>query len=247
MSNYRAAPITRTPAYKQVADAIESDIVSGRLAVGDELPTEAALSEQFGVTRSTVREGVRMLEQTGLIARGGAKRLIVAQPSTLDMAKTAARGLSVAGVTFGEVWEVLATNFPHGARLAAERADASTHNAMRDVIQQLSETANDDHENTVEHATAFLSLVSAGVSNRFMQMMLESLTELIAESLRQVIGGAPDAKDRILKAQSEILAAIEARDGERAQDWMRRHIDDLKRGYDIAGVGLDSVLRGLDA
>jgi len=58
--------IERAPAYKLVYDAIEKQIFAGRLKVGDPLPAETTLAEQFGVNRSTVREGIRLLEQSGL-------------------------------------------------------------------------------------------------------------------------------------------------------------------------------------
>lgn len=64
-----------------VFDALEEEILSGRLAEGDSVPTEMALCEQFDVQRSTVREGIRLLEQSGLVVRNG-KRLTVVRPKT---------------------------------------------------------------------------------------------------------------------------------------------------------------------
>ena len=64
-------------AYQLVADAIEAEIVSGRLVPGDEIGTEAELVRQFGVNRSTIREGIRVLEQSGLVRRGGSRKLSV--------------------------------------------------------------------------------------------------------------------------------------------------------------------------
>ena len=51
--------ITPIPAYQMVAEAIEREILSGRLRPGDPIGTEAELVRQFGVNRSTVREGIR--------------------------------------------------------------------------------------------------------------------------------------------------------------------------------------------
>ena len=62
-------------AYEMVAEAIEAEIVSGRLRPGDEIGTEAALVRQFGVNRSTVREGIRVLEQGGLVRREASRKL----------------------------------------------------------------------------------------------------------------------------------------------------------------------------
>ena len=57
------------PAYELVAEAIERKILGGRMRPGDPIGTESELVQQFGVNRSTVREGIRLLEQSGLVAR----------------------------------------------------------------------------------------------------------------------------------------------------------------------------------
>jgi GntR family transcriptional repressor for pyruvate dehydrogenase complex len=50
----RFARLERAPAYKNVSEAILKDIIDGRLTVGNRLPSEQKLAEQFGVRRSTV-------------------------------------------------------------------------------------------------------------------------------------------------------------------------------------------------
>ena len=55
------------PAYQQVADQLRDRILDGSVAAGDRLPTEVELSEIFGVSRSTVREALRVLASRGLI------------------------------------------------------------------------------------------------------------------------------------------------------------------------------------
>lgn len=56
-------PIDVAPAYQKVADAIEREIVNGRIKPGDPIGTEHDLVRQFGVNRSTIREGIRVLEE----------------------------------------------------------------------------------------------------------------------------------------------------------------------------------------
>ena len=84
--------IERAPAYKLVYDAIEKQIFAGRLKVGDPLPAETTLAEQFGVNRSTVREGIRLLEQSGLVERQGGKRPRISIPHYLELASSANYG-----------------------------------------------------------------------------------------------------------------------------------------------------------
>ncbi|MBQ1764640.1 MAG: FadR family transcriptional regulator, partial [Aquincola sp.] len=51
----------------QVASALETEIRAGRLAAGDKLPTEAVLVQQFGVSRTVVREAISRLKSRGLV------------------------------------------------------------------------------------------------------------------------------------------------------------------------------------
>ena len=74
--------IKSRPAYEMVAEAIERKILAGRLKPGDPVGTESGLVGQFGVNRSTVREGIRLLEQSGLVSREPSRRLSVACRTT---------------------------------------------------------------------------------------------------------------------------------------------------------------------
>ena len=57
------------PRYQQLADELMADIRAGRLKVGGKMPGEHELVERFGVSRHTVRESLRVLEELGLIGR----------------------------------------------------------------------------------------------------------------------------------------------------------------------------------
>lgn len=64
-----AALVGRPTRYLQVAQSLAADIADGRYAVGSLLPGEAELTARFGVSRATVREALRRLQQLGLVSR----------------------------------------------------------------------------------------------------------------------------------------------------------------------------------
>src|SRR4051794_29239942 len=97
--------IVAMPAYKMVAEAIERDIVAGKIRPGEPLGTESALATEFGVNRSTVREGIRLLEHGGLIRRDSSRRLWVGLPQDDRMAARMSRALVLHEVTFRELYE----------------------------------------------------------------------------------------------------------------------------------------------
>src|SRR3954452_12089722 len=70
-----------TRAYEQLADLLRDQIMSGALREEQRLPSETQLAEQCGVSRSTVREAFRMLQEGGLIERAGPGVMIVRRHS----------------------------------------------------------------------------------------------------------------------------------------------------------------------
>lgn len=235
-------PIERAPAYMKVFRAIEDKISSGALKDGAHLPTEAELCAQFGVTRSTVREGLRLLEQTGLVVRGPAKKFVIRRPGASDIAAAASKSFALGGVTFSEVFDALATLYPEAARLAARRLSKADIAELKQVGAAMKAARDADHEATVAGAVEFFQLIATGLGNRVMLAMLQSLNLMIGESLRHVIARAPKAKDRIMNAQRKLTDAFEARDAVLAAEWMEKHIADLKRGYDVAKVDMDEAI-----
>ncbi len=73
--------MTRTPIWQSIATSLRSAIAEGHYSAGERLPTEAALSERFGVNRHTVRHAIRHLADEGLVhARRGAGVFVLARP-----------------------------------------------------------------------------------------------------------------------------------------------------------------------
>src|SRR5256885_1262003 len=68
----------RRRVFEPVHERLRGDILAGRLAPGDSVPSERALAEEFGVGRHAVREALKRLEQAGLvrISQGGATRVL---------------------------------------------------------------------------------------------------------------------------------------------------------------------------
>ena len=68
------------------------------------------------------------------------------------------------------------------------------------------------------------------------------LVQLVEPSLAIIIDRLPQARRRIVAAQRALLAAIRDQDGEAASAWMRRHIEDFRRGFEQAGLPMETVV-----
>lgn len=115
---------------EQVADQLRRRIADGEWAVGALLPTELELTRELGVSRNSVREGVRSLVHAGLLgARAGYGTFVVA---TSDLAPTLARRLVHDRAT--DIAEVRLLLEREGARLAATRATVRQIEGMTEAL-----------------------------------------------------------------------------------------------------------------
>lgn len=73
-------PLSPTPIYVQIADAIAARIASGVLPAGRPIPSEASMVQEFGVARATVRHAVAELRRRGLVFTIQARGTYVGQP-----------------------------------------------------------------------------------------------------------------------------------------------------------------------
>ena len=233
--------LTIPRAYEAVHKALEEEILSGRIATGTPLPTETELAEQFGVTRHTVREGMRALEQSGLVKREAGRRLHAALPHHEELAPRGSRALLMQGVTFRELWEVALRLEVCAAELVAPLIDDALVEKLEANVQA-TETALAEGRSIIALDVAFHALIAEATGNRVLLMSREPVSLLFYPSLEKLFRH-PETRGlspaRVVEAHREILHAIRARDAQGTRDWMERHIADFRRGYDLAGIDLD--------
>jgi GntR family transcriptional regulator, transcriptional repressor for pyruvate dehydrogenase complex len=225
------------PAYQRVSEAVERMIASGQLVAGDWLPTEADLCTKLGVNRSTVREGLRGLEHSGLVKRDG-KRLKVAIPHYSELASRASRALAMHQVTFRELWEASETLETLTAVLAVGRIKSEAIDALAANIKAMKERI-DDVDSVVSLDIEFHDLIAEAADNRALSLAREPIS-LLFYPAGKVIMSRLKTQKRILDAHQKIVELLRAKDLEGVRKWMTRHIGDIKRGYQLAGLGMDS-------
>lgn len=227
------------PAYRQVAQAIEEMITSGRLKPDEWLPTESDLSTQFGVNRSTIREGIRVLEHAGLVRRDG-KRLRVTIPHYMDLASRASRALALHQVTFRELWEISVELESISAGLAAERIDESGLRALEANVEEMRERI-DDPDSVIALDIEFHDLLAEASTNRALALAREPISLLFHPAGATILPRLK-TQQRILDAHIKILELMHARDISAVRKWMERHMHDFRRGYELTGISMTEPL-----
>lgn len=235
--------IRTVPAYRILAEAMIERILDGRLREGDQLPTEARLCDMFGVNRSTVRESIRVLEEANLIRREHAKKMVISRPSEAEVGKQLERALVLHEIGFDELWEAMHVLEPNMARLAAARVATESESLARleDNLQR-TEDALRAGQSIVDLDIEFHGIVAAMSGNRALVLAREPLSRLFYPAFEAVMNRVPIAGRRLLQAHRAIFSAIGDGDQESAQEWMRKHVDDFRRGYQRASLDLQSPI-----
>jgi GntR family transcriptional regulator, transcriptional repressor for pyruvate dehydrogenase complex len=230
-------------AYEQLADALRESIHSGALRVGDRLPSETKLGQDAGVSRSTVREALRILQEAGLIERTSPKVMVVRRQSEESSHREVTAALHRRNVTFHHLHEALLTIEPELTRLATERADAGD---IRELQSNL-EAQQRNLENFAEwcRLDADFHLTIAEMSaNPALIVTRGPLWNLLLPVLNRFISST-SLTGHALRYHHRILAEIEARDSELAAAVSRRHVNDFRVAWEKAGLDFDMQVADL--
>jgi GntR family transcriptional regulator, transcriptional repressor for pyruvate dehydrogenase complex len=218
-------------AYLEVADKLREQILTGKLVAGARLPSEAELCEQFGVSRSTIREALRMLSSRHLLttSRGVGGGSQVAHIDHDDVSQLLQDFIVLltqsAGVSLAELMEARDLLEVPAARLAAGRRTDEQLAELRAAIPH-----SPDLRDIFELNRRFHHVLLQVAGNRLLTIVTEPMFYVM--QTRFLSHRATMASwERIREDHAAILVAVEAGDGERAGDEMAAHLVRLRETY----------------
>lgn len=220
-------PVQVIRLYEQIVEQIEQQILTGQLQPGQQLPSERELAEQFGASRTSVREAIRTLREKGLVEVHPGRGTFVVNNHSQGIRQSLGWVLRANPAKgFADLIEVREILEPEIAALAAERA-AETHvEALREAIARM-DAAMDDAEAFIEADSDFHITLAEAAGNELLSLMLDTIVDLLHE-LRMRIFHVPGGPERGQYYHKRLLAAIEARDPEQARELMRAHMKQVR-------------------
>ncbi|NHU86178.1 FadR family transcriptional regulator [Kocuria sp. JC486] len=223
------------PAYAAVLRWVEERLRSGDLAVGQKLPGERALAEEFGISRASVREAVRVLAAMGLVRSGTgsgpkAGAVVVSEPSAaLSWAlrmHVATKALPMADVVATRV--LLETQAALATGLGVEEEQrGKVLVAARSYLEEMDDPSIPDARFHDLDARFHVELTTLG-GNVVLTTVMQSLRDAVIGYVQQSVAHVPDwigLRARLQREHCGILEAFEAQDGARAARLLRGHIE----------------------
>ncbi len=202
------------PLRKQVYEVLRKAILSGKLKPGEKI-TEVEIADKLNVSRTPVREAIRMLELEELIA-------IIPQ-----------RGVFVAGIKsikeINDIFQVRSELEGLAASQATKHISEEQLKKIEDNIEQIKKCiADKDLERCIEIDIAFHQIIYEASDNKWLQKLLDTLFEQITRFRGRSLG----REGRMAKAlheHKELAEALSERDAKKAKKLSKQHIESARQ------------------
>lgn len=214
---------------EEVATRLREMIHSGELSAGDKLPAERDLAKILGVSRPTLRAGIRSLSAVGILqSRQGAGTFVAAAEESPTLDSSPLRMLSALhGFSSDEMFE---------ARLALEMSIAGMA-ARRVTSEQMTQLAEEiagmyaslgEPEQYLVHDMRFHQIVAAASGNRILTALMNMVATILFEYRSKTVKRATDLKESA-EQHHNIYRALRDRNPEAAEQAMHDHLIETQK------------------
>jgi DNA-binding FadR family transcriptional regulator len=223
-------PAKRTRSFEDVVEQIRNAVIDGKIQKGERFPNERELCRVFGVSRSTLREGIRALEALGVVeVKPGATGGMFASEPRGDQVGAALESLiRFSGATARDLWEFRVSFEGETAFWAAARATADDVAALDEIVAEWRALISDDRTpwpTLAELDVRFHDAIAAASHNQVRIAIMLGLSRAIfrASATLEPYVDQPMRKT-IEKELAGIAEAVRHHNQNLARSRMRRHV-----------------------
>lgn len=236
VSEVRFQPVQPVRAYERIVEQVEEAVLRGDLLPGSRLPSERELMTQFSVSRSTVREALRVLESGGVVrSRPGDPHGPEVLPfSSGTLRKQMMRLAHVDGVTLAELVAFRMVLDGSANELAAALRTAEQLAEMEARLADMRAALDLGYEQFSEADVAFHEAVARASGNGLLQVCADVVRGVVLGLIADKIEHSPDSRslmEESLHHHAEVFAAVRDGDGRQASRLARANLYDYYAGY----------------
>lgn len=218
-------PLQRPNLVQEAVERLREQIIAGAFGVDGAIPPEGQLGQALGVSRTVIREAMRILAAQGLVevSQGRAPRVKPANPQTvIDTFSTYLQREDHSLLNLVEVRRPLEAAI---AALAAERALPDHIEQLEEAIRQ--QIAARNKTDRIEEDIRFHDLLASATGNPVFLVLLRAVAGLMRRSRQETL--ARTGVERSVIGHRAILAAIKLRDADGARQAMLDHISNAEQ------------------
>ena len=217
--------IPRHKIYEEVANQIRALIEEGGLQAGERLPTERQLSEIFRVSRHSVREAIRTLEQEKLLVSQQGSGTFVLPEQGQSIADYLAQAIQREKDKLSQIFQFRKIIESEIAFLATENITEKVVLQLKGILKRQEQETSPDFRMKLDRE--FHQTLALASGNPIMLEILKRIHDILAETRKDFLD-SPTRAECSLRGHYKILAAIEAKDPARAKVCMQEHLNNIK-------------------
>jgi len=203
---------------ERVTAQLREKIIDGHFEVNSFLPAEAILAERLHVSRTVVREAMRILSAQGLVELSQGRRAMVKPPDPEASIETLSALLQRSDASHRDLIKVRRMLESEIAALAAEHASDEDLRGLEEASDAMKSTRN--QEQSVEADLAFHMRLAESSGSPIMTLIMHSLRNLLIESMRRTVGLCSPA------VHEPIIDALRGRDPQKAREAILAHLEE---------------------
>jgi GntR family transcriptional regulator, transcriptional repressor for pyruvate dehydrogenase complex len=208
----------------QISDAL----VAGELQPGDRLPPERELAEQFGVSRTVIRDAVKTLAGRGIlhVKHGAGIFVTTSEENAIGRLGALSDILPLQGVRLRDLFEIRKVLEIEGAEWAARRRNDYHLERLRGILEDAHRNS-ENLEVLSERDVQFHVTIAEASQNLVLVRVMLTLLDLLAQSRRESLS-IPGRAKLSLKDHERIVEEIEAQRHEGARETMLEHLTSVE-------------------
>jgi GntR family transcriptional repressor for pyruvate dehydrogenase complex len=233
-------PVPRSKLFQEIVRQILDLINKGRLKEGEQLPAERELAELFKVSRNSLREAIRTLEEKGmLVSRPGDGTYVIIK-NTTSIVEPLARAIQREKADLADIFEFRRVIEPTIAALAAENASPHEIDELATILECHRQSI-DDVKAVKELDCRFHLALARASGNNILFRIVESVNTILEET-RQEFLQTQNYRTVSLRGHFVILKAVRKRQSQTARKAMLEHLRTVEDAINITG-GLSNKLK----
>ncbi|MDE7015799.1 MAG: FadR family transcriptional regulator [Kineothrix sp.] len=221
--------VQRVNLYESIADNLEQMILNDSSQIGQRLPSEQTLAENFGVSRNVVRESLKILKERHLVSLRTGEGAYIEKPDNRSLTELLNRIILLDNVEHGAVMEVRRIIETEACRLAAERNAPEAFDVLDEINASMMKY-KEDIEKRISLDIQFHITIAKLSHNPLLELFAQSMANLLAPILRTALipeGGNENG----IEFHKQIIATLRSQDGEKAEKLMRQHLEESVENY----------------
>lgn len=211
--------------FEVILDQIKELLLKKELVVGQKIPSEIELSESLGISRSSLREALRILDVLGIIEARAGEGTIVKQADPENLKNIMSLVALSRGIDTVELFEVRTVIEMYAARLAALHRSERDLAEIRHHLRRMDDKSLNDEEGIASDYYFHSAIVQAS-NNKILIMVMELIAGLLEEQIRTTRKRlAAGILKRFQQQHWEIYSAIEGGKPEQAEAAVMEHMN----------------------